>query len=187
MIPHWLIDGRTLRALSRFTVGAAVLAGLGVLVCLGKAYIAVTQVKASQAATASAKAALDETNKAIEAASSIRAAESPGSKKVLESFQSTTYAMAAKHGATVSELSVNTEVVPYLSKFTNDLSDGWSQVSVRFSLRGASQDVIRTLTALRSTDIPIEMDLVEINRSGWDLTGTAEVTALVQLRLLMRA
>lgn len=188
MIPHWLVDARTLRVLSRFSVGAAMVTGLGVLLCLGRIYMAASQTRTSQAALQSAKAELAETDAQIKRALAVKKSKSPNSKQIVDSFQSTTYGLAAKHGATVSELTVNTDVQAYLSKFTNELQGGgWSQIAVRFTLRGASQDVIRTLASLRTTDIPFEMDTLEINRSGWDSSGTAEVTAQVQLRLLMRA
>ena len=188
MIPHWLIDGRTLRLLSRFIVAAAVITGIGVLLCLGKIYVAATTAKSAQAATQAAKTALEDANKQIRAAATVRQSQSPDSKQIVDSFQSTTYSLAAKHGSSVSELTVNTDIQPYLSKFTNDVpTGGWSQISVKFTLRGASQDVIRTLASLRSTEIPFEMDGLEINRSGWNESGTSEVTAQVQLRLLMRA
>ncbi len=188
MIPPWLVDGRTLKALSQVIVGIAAICAVGVTLCLGRTYWSANQLSQANARTERAKKELPDVLAAITRASSLKKPKTPDPKAACTEFQTAADNAAKDRGANIGDFDINTEVQAYLSKYTNDSPpEGWKQVSAQFSLSGSAQSIFETLDLLRKTDIPFEIDNIDINRAKTDATGTTLVRAQIQARVLMRA
>jgi len=189
VIPHWLLEGRVLRALSRAIVIAATVTGLGVLACLGRLYWSAEQANRLDRAATGATSELKQVEADIAQAKAVRQSQIPESKRTLAAFQSAANAAASRHGLILNELMINQEVQPYLSKYTNDNPPaGWQQVAVRMTLAGRVQDMFAALEEMKGAEVPFEIDVIDVNRATVDRqTGAATVTTQVQLRVLMRA
>lgn len=188
MIPPWLVDGRTLTTLSRLIIALAALCGVCVALCLGRSYWAFTQIKQAEVQSKSAAASLQEVDAEIARAMRLKRPSTPAPKQACTDFQSAVQAAAHQAGAVVRDFETSPDVQVYLSKYTNDNPpDGWNQVNVNFSITGGITSVFETLGSVRKTDIPFEIDGMEITRSFADDAGAAIVRAQVQARVLMRS
>lgn len=188
MIPPWLVDGRTLRTLSRIIVAAASVGGLGVTVCLGRTYWAANQLNQANARHERASKAMPEVQAAIERANRLTKPKTPDPKAACNEFQDAAQNAARACDGKIGGFDTSPEVQTYLSKYTNDSPpEGWKQVVATFSISGSAKSVFDTLDLLRKTDIPFEIDNIEINRASTDPLGTSTVLAQIQARVLMRA
>ncbi len=187
MIPPWLVDGRTLRTLSRAIVAAAAICGVGVTLCLARTYWSATQLNQATGRSARAEKELPEIRAAITRANNLERPKTPDPRAACTEFQTAADNAAKDRGATIGDFDISTEVQAYLSKYTNESApEGWKQVTAQFSLSGSAQSVFETLDLLRKTDIPFEIDNIDINRAKTDSTGTTLVRAQIQARVLMR-
>lgn len=188
MIPPWLLDGRSLKALTRVVVVCALFSAVGLVLCLGRAYWASSKIKASVASEAVAQRDLIQVKDEIQRASALKKPKTPDPQEACTEFQTATQHAAQEAGASIGEFDTSPEVQVYLSKYTNDSPpEGWKQVTANFSLTGTAQAVFGTLDGLRQGDIPFEIDGLEVTRTHTDRSGESTVQAHVQARVLMRA
>ncbi len=188
MIPPWLVDGRTLRTLSRCLVTGAVVCGIGVSACMARTYWAATKLNQNKAREAKAKKELPAILAAISSAQKLVKPLTPDPKQACTDFQTAVEQAANRFGAQIPGFNTSPEVLLYLSKYTNESPpEGWKQVSMNFSIFGTAQSVFDTLGELKKTDIPFEIDVLDINRTSSDNSGESTVTAQIQARVLMRA
>lgn len=188
MIPHWLIDARVIRALSKGLVGSSVVCGVCVLLCLGRLYWSSTRVNSLTASAKAARLEATQVEDQIKQARGIGKSNTPDATRAVAAFQSTAFSGARKHGAELGEITIEPDAQPYLSKYTNDPPpQGWKQVGVRMTLSGRIQDLLATLDELKLADLLFELDLLDVSRTSINpKTGETTVTAQVQLRVLMR-
>lgn len=181
-------NGETLLRRLRFcTLACGALAGLSVIVIGFLAF-------RTQAAWNDAAHTLDSTRKAIaEAETLVRQAATTPTTSRTETTESATRLRAALqriaklHQCSVIEFQAAPEVQPFVTRFANDTNvQGWNQVDVMLSIRGAVRDAVATLVDLASNDVPFELSTVEITRDAVDRNGDATVIVRTQLRVLLR-
>ncbi len=187
MMPLRLIDARTLGFLSRLIVALAIVVATIVLVCLGRSYLGMQSIEVNKQQIEVAKKNLVSMDTEIEQARSIKQAPAPEAKQAIFDFQSTVEGAAHANGAVVEEYASSPEWMPYLSKFHNDPPlEGWQQVAARIQLSGRLPEIYATLRALQKSDIPFEIDSLELSR-GQSAAGQSRVSAQINLRVLVRA
>ncbi len=186
MIPQWMVDGRTIRVLSRGIIGLATATGLLVLGCLGRLYWVTSAAHRSELNSIQLRKDIADARTALEATKHVPKTRLNDPKQAMFSFQSQVQATSARYGSTLVEFTATAEKLPYLSKYTNATPPaGWAQIPARLTLSGRLSEIMDTLQSFNKFDVPHEIDGFELIRSNVD-RGQSNVTAQIQLRVLMR-
>lgn len=106
--------------------------------------------------------------------------------RAIAKLRATLGRVSVQKGCTVEEFQAATEEAPYLTTYALDSNDpGWMQVSLRALIDGRSTSVMAAVAALRTLDVPFEVDSMEFTRRSTDKTGMATVGAQITMRVLV--
>jgi hypothetical protein len=182
-----LVDPRTLFFLSRglYVVGGIV--AVAILWWGGKALLLHRQATEFNQMAKQHEAELADANRTILDARNMEANGGPTGLEAVSAFQSALQSTAKEMGCRVSEFASTTDLLPFITQFSTDLTyDGWGQVEVKLSLEGSAMSVMNTLNAIADIEIPFEFSGIDFTRTNIDRSGLATVTAHIELRVLTR-
>ena len=106
--------------------------------------------------------------------------------QAVSKLRSTLTKVASEKGVAIDEFQASTDEMPYVTVYSTESNDpGWMQVAVKFSMSGSGPRLVSTLAALRSFEVPFEVDNIEFTRRSTDTSGRSVVAEQVQLRVLV--
>lgn len=121
----------------------------------------------------------------IEKAQGIDAQSVPKGVRAIVPFQSALQEIVLRWDCSLAEFKSSSQVLPYLSRYAKDTSQtGWVQIDVVATIRGPAPNVMGVLEELAEKGSPHEFSSIELKRMSVGKGGTAEVAALLQLRIV---
>lgn len=185
MIPLYTLKPNARERVRQAAFGTSAVALIGITAGLWRLSSVRSEAKELSQGIAGRQARLAEDRRLVTSAPASKPSALDRSRAV-SSLRSALGDVAAAQKCAVDEYQASTDEAPYLTVYASDNKDpGWFQVPVRVALRGRSTAIAASLAALRTLDVPFELDSIEFTRRSTDNGGMATVVAQIALRVLV--